>query len=330
MNKQKKLLAIGIDVGGTKLEVDLIDQSGKLLYREQYPTRVKEGFEQVEKEIAEAIRQMQKKVDSPISAVGVGLAGQIDSERGIVKFAPNLKWNDVHLKEDLERLTNLPFMITNDVRAATWGEWLYGEGVGCKDLICMFVGTGIGAGIVSGGQMLTGSNNSAGEIGHMTIMMDGPICSCGNRGCFEAFAGGWAIAKRAKEEIAKNPEKGKKILNDGKVKLENITAKSVIQAALDNDILGKEIIEETTKALIAGSIGIINAFNPSRFILGGGIIKGYPDFVPLIEEGLKKYALKTSTESLIVRRAHFKEEAGAVGAAAWALGSLKKNLLNRV
>lgn len=316
--------AIGIDLGGTKLETGLINESGELLHRQQHATRVREGFKQIEIDIAKAVGEIQKKTSQPITAVGIGMAGQIDPLKGVVKFAPNLKWHDVPLKEDLEQMTNLPVFITNDVRAATWGEWLYGAGKGCQDLVCLFVGTGIGGGIVSKGQMLTGASNTAGELGHIPIDLDGPICSCGNRGCFEALASGWAIAKRAQDAIKREAKSGEEILQGAKGNLEEVSAKHVIQAAIQKNALALEIIHEASKALIAGCIGIVNAFNPSKLILGGGIIKGFPDFIPWIESGVKQFALKAATVSLRVESAHFKEEAGVIGAAAWALENFAK------
>ena len=109
----------------------------------------------------------------------------------------------------------MPVVITNDVRAATWGEWLHGAGQGVEDLICLFIGTGIGGGVVSGGRVLTGASNSAGELGHMTIDLHGPPCTCGNRGCLEALAGGWAIARRALQAINDSPAAGEALLRGG-------------------------------------------------------------------------------------------------------------------
>jgi glucokinase len=133
---------------------------------------------------------------------GSGSAGQIDPEHGMVRFAPNLGWHNVPFQSDLAGALGLPVVVTNDVRAATWGEWLHGAGKGCNDLVCLFIGTGIGGGVVSGGKMLSGCSNTAGEVGHMIINLHGPPCSCGSRGCFEALAGGWAIARQAREAVS--------------------------------------------------------------------------------------------------------------------------------
>ncbi len=125
--------------------------------------------------------------------------GRWTRETGAVMFAPNLDWHNVPLRAEVEKACAIPVVVTNDVRAALWGEWLFGAGRGAGDLLCIFIGTGIGGGIVCGGKVLEGCSNTAGEIGHMTVDLNGPLCNCGNRGCMEALAGGWAIARRAHE-----------------------------------------------------------------------------------------------------------------------------------
>lgn len=171
--------AVGVDLGGTKLEVARVDSAGRVHQRLRRTTNVKEGPETVKKEIVDLARQIQKLAGSPPIGVGIGLAGQIDPHESVVIFAPNLYWHNVPFQSDLKQTLRLPVVITNDVRAVACGEWLHGAGEGCDDLVCLFVGTGIGGGVVSGGRMLTGCSNTAGELGHMTIGFNGPSCTCG-------------------------------------------------------------------------------------------------------------------------------------------------------
>ena len=206
---EQDLWAIGVDLGGTKVEVAQVDSAGQVRQRLRRPTDVRDGPAAVEAEIVAAVRELRQAVDAPPIGVGVGVAGQIEAASGAVRFAPNLGWHDVPLQADLQQALGLPVAVTNDVRAATWGEWLHGAGQGCDDLVCLFVGTGIGGGVVSGGRMLTGGSNTAGELGHMTIDLHGPPCHCGNRGCLEALAGGWAIARRAQEAIGADRSAGR-------------------------------------------------------------------------------------------------------------------------
>jgi len=180
----------------------------------------------------------------------------------------------------------------------------------------MFVGTGIGGGIVCNNQMLIGCSNTAGEIGHMTIRGHGVPCHCGIEGCLESIAGGWAIGKRAQQAITSDKEIGVAMLKLADGELKNVTAKIVATAFNQGDLLAKHIVEETLVALIDGCSGLVNAFNPCHFILGGGVIEGLPQLVERIDEGVKQKALSAATKHLTVLRAALGNDAGVVGAAA--------------
>jgi len=262
------------------------------------------------------------KIDNYI--VGIGVAGQIKKETGIIKYSPNLGWHNVRLQSDLAKKIRHPVSICNDVRAATLGEWLYGAGKGYNDFICVFIGTGIGGGIVSNGQLLEGYNNTAGEIGHITVDINGPKCHCGNKGCFEALSGGWAIERDAQIAVRKNKTAGKLLLDIADGKINSITAKTLYKGIRQKDKLSEKLFDNVTKALIAGGVSIVNSFGPQRLILGGGIIKGFPKLLPAIEKGIKKNALKAATSSLTIVSAKLQDDSGVIGAAAFALSKLKK------
>lgn len=309
------MVSLGIDLGGTKIDIGVVDSAGKILTRELIKTS-KEGAEAVVLDILSTIRQL--KINESIQSVGIGMAGQIHDETGTVLFAPNLGWKNFLLGEAIKKALHLPVRITNDVRAAAWGEWLYGAGKGCQDLICLFIGTGIGSGIVSGGHMLTGSTNAAGEVGHMTLDLHGPLCGCGNKGCFEALASGSAIARRAKELISYDSVDGKKLLDLIGGDVEDITARKIIDAYRFHTPIAVRVIEEVKEALIAGIAGLVNAFNPQKVILGGGVISGFPELVEIIRDGLPKRALQVAVEKLEVVQGTLKGDAGVIGAAAFA------------
>ena len=166
--------AAGVDLGGTKIQIIQVNALGTLGERIRCPTEIDGGAEAIEREIVNAIEALKVKVGSPPMGIGVGLAGQIEPQSGFVFFAPNLKWKDVPFQHNLLRSLGIPVIVTNDVRAATWGEWLYGAGKGCSDLLCIFVGTGVGGGIVTHNQIVSGNSNTAGEVGHMIVKIDGP------------------------------------------------------------------------------------------------------------------------------------------------------------
>ncbi len=316
--------AIGVDIGGTKIKVAAVDAEGGLGRCVFGPTENVLGPAAVREKIVAAVEEISRGAASAPAGIGIGVAGQIGPERGIVRFAPNLSWQDEPLQEDLHRSLGLPVVVINDVRAATWGEWLHGAGQGCGDLVCLFVGTGVGGGVVSHGEVVSGCSNTAGELGHIIIQMDGPPCTCGNRGCLEALAGGWAIARRAREEIAADPAAGASLLKTAGGRAEDVTAVHVQQAASEGDALAARIYEEAAEALVAGAIGIVHAFNPCRLILGGGVVEGMPRIVDRVREGVCRLALRAAREPLEVVAAGLHNDAGVIGAASFLLHSLKK------
>ena len=280
-----KECAIGIDLGGTKIALGTVDREGRVIQLLRYETDARGGPEAVTAQIAKGVAQLEHITEYSILGIGIGVAGQVDPVTGAVRYAPNLDWHDVPLRADLERLTDLRTAVVNDVRAAMWGEWLFGVGRGSHDMVCVFVGTGIGGGIISGGRVLEGCSNTAGEIGHMTIDLNGPVCHCGNRGCLEAIAGGWGIALKAQELVRLHPVSGAAILKAAAGKVEDITAKMLVQAYYEGNALAREIMDEVSNALAAGITSLVNAFNPCHIVLGGGIIEGMPELVPAHQSG---------------------------------------------
>lgn len=315
------LHSIGVDIGGTKIEIVMIDSHGNLVDVHREPTG-SDGSSETIRRIANAVKQLQQKhAELPVIGVGVAIAGQVVHDSGVVVFAPNLDWHEVPLKSELQNQVQLPVSVINDVRAATYAEWLFGHGAGIQDFICLFIGTGIGAGIVSAGRMLTGHSNSAGEVGHMIISFNGRRCYCGNHGCFEAHAGGRAIGEIATEAVKADPAKGKMLLalvDKGK----QLTAFEVVKAAKAQDPLALHIIDDAIAALAAGMVSLANAFNPERIILGGGVIDGFPKLIEKVSLIVHQSALQVATRPLLLMPAKLQAHTVAIGAATLAQRSL--------
>ncbi|MBI4279189.1 MAG: ROK family protein [Armatimonadetes bacterium] len=312
---------LGVDLGGTKVETAIVDDVGNILAAHRRPTHAGKGAAGIIADIVACARDCLGEASRAAEALGIGVAGQVDAATGTVRFAPNLGWRDVPLRAELEQALALRVVVTNDVRAATWGEWQHGAGRGVDDLVCVFVGTGVGGGIVSGGRMLEGCSGSAGEVGHMTIVAGGRRCRCPNRGCLEAYAGGWAIAERAQEAVRADLRAGGTLVAlAGDV--QNITAASVAQAYRQGDPLSCHLVAETGRYLAAGMVGIVNAFNPCLLILGGGVIEGLPELIPLVEREIRARALGAAVEPLRVVKAALGGDAGVVGAAVLAQKTL--------
>lgn len=318
---------IGIDLGGTKIEMGLVSSSGKVIQSLRYSTDVEGGPAAVQAQLVEGIRELILQAGEAgafsVRGIGIGVAGQVDVDNRKVIFAPNLPgWHEILLGENVEKEAGMPVHVINDVRAITLGEWTYGAGAGYQNLVCIIIGTGIGSGVVINGNLLTGCSNTLGEIGHMTIDFRGPVCTCGNRGCLEVFAGGWGIARQAKESIGFYGEAGKFLLEEANGEKEAITARTVVSAYRKKDKLAQIMIERVKSTLTAGCANIINAFNPCCLILGGGIVDGLPELIPWIRMGVKEIALKASTQNLKIVEAKLGKEGGVIGSAAFAMQKL--------
>ncbi len=317
--------AIGIDLGGTKIEVAIVSVKGQLLDRLRIPTEASQSADGICSNIADTVHKLTKQhPDINPSVIGIGVAGQIEKDTGVITCAPNLGWNNVNLQELLANKLHIPVVVCNDVKAAAWGEWLHGAGVGCNDMVCIFIGTGIGGAIVSNGKMLDGCNNTTGEIGHMTIQLHGPLCHCGNEGCFEALAGGWAMERDAQMAVKNDTNGGKLLLEMAGGSIASVTGKTVSAAAQQGDVLANTLIDNVTDALIAGVASVVNILGPCRVILGGGVIEGMHELIGRIEKGVKKHALKATLTHFELVPAKLHNDSGVIGAAAYALHKLKK------
>lgn len=314
-----ELLVVGVDIGASKILVSLVDGRGRSTHTNIQPTRPERGAKTV---IADVVRCIRKAclpaAGGHLVATGVGVAGQVDPVTGTVHYAPNLGWDEVPLGQRLVEELGLPVVVLNDVQAATYGECMYGAGRGVDELVGLFIGTGVGGGIVTRGQLVHGASGSAGELGHITIDLRGPLCRCGNRGCLEAFAGGWAIARRAQERVAADPAAGAGLLAQADGRPVDITSETVAQAARSGDPLALAIIGEVSDALGAGVASIVNAFNPALIVIGGGVAAGLPELIDRARTAVDERALRSAASTARIVPAMLGAGAVSVGAAAWA------------
>jgi glucokinase len=312
-----ELITIGVDLGGTKIEAGLVDQAGTIIVSSRRTTGARRGAEGVVDDIAACIRDCFPSNALP-HAIGVGVAGQVDRASGTVWYAPNLGWKNFPFRVRLEEAVKLPVFVLNDVQAATFAEWRHGEGKGIANMVTIFVGTGVGGGVVLDGRLIHGCDGSAGELGHLKIDRDGRRCSCDRRGCLEAYAGGWAIARRAKEIAATEPRRAQVLIALANGDLEAITARTGADAYREEDPLAQQLVEEVARALGAGLASVANAFNPCLIVLGGGVIDGIPQLVDLAGREMEARVLDVARKSLRISTPALGKHAGTVGAAAWA------------
>jgi glucokinase len=189
-------LAIGVDVGGTKVAAGVVDEDGRVIADLRRPTPSTDAGA-VEQTIADLVHELRRTHD--VVAVGIGAAGFIDADRSTVLFAPNLAWRDEPLRDEVAKLVGLPVVVENDANAAAWGEYRFGAGRGQTTLVCVTVGTGIGGGIVLGGSLFRGTFGIGGEFGHLQVVLDGRRCGCGQTGCWEQYCSGRALLHEARE-----------------------------------------------------------------------------------------------------------------------------------
>ena len=307
--------SIGIDLGGTKILAGIVDtENGTVIETAKKRTKKLEAdfivqriIETVEKAICKAQVPM-----SQISSIGIGAAGQVDRVNGILISAPNLNCFDVELKKILEEHFNIPTFVGNDVEVATLGEMKFGSGTGYNNFVCIFVGTGIGSGIVCEGKHIKGATGTAGEIGHIIVDSGGRLCGCGGQGCLEAYASRSAIEKKILGSI----KKGHKSIITEAIKESGIIRSKDLSDALDaGDEIVLNCITEASEYLSSGLASVINFYNPELIILGGGLMEAIDFFYDLTVKKTFEKALAVPAEKTKIVKTQLKDFSGIVGAA---------------
>ncbi len=312
---------IGVDMGGTKILSAVIDAEGHILGTAKVPTKADRGASKVIDRIANAIRKAIDKsgvADESIQAVGIGAPGPLDPATGVVIFAPNLGWREVPLKDELEARTGFPTFVDNDVNVGTLGEHVFGAGKGLQNIVGIFVGTGIGGGIILQGELFHGASKTAGEVGHIIVKAGGPRCGCGTRGCLEAIASRTAMTKQFQKAILKKGNKSViSELTDGDIGA--IRSGVLAKAIRLNDKLTLKVFNKVTKYLGIGIGSIVNFLNPEMVVLGGGVVEAMDDtFLDDIRAATKKYSLPNTLDGVQIVRAKLGDNSGILGAAALA------------
>ncbi|WP_164472911.1 ROK family protein [Cohnella candidum] len=305
----------GIDLGGTKILAVIVDPEGTVLASEEQPTLAAEGPESVMARMADMVRRLIAASGREVSALGVATAGTLDPETGTVLFAGNLGWTRVPLGQTLERELGLKVRVENDANAAAYGEWKAGAGRGTRHCVFVTVSTGIGGGLICDGRLVRGLTASAGEIGHITIDWNGPVCGCGNVGCMELYASGTAIGKAGSAAAAADPAAGRAMLDLAGGEASRITSREVAAAAAGGDPLASKLLRDAGRALGVGLASVVHLANPELIILGGGASKiGAPLLQPM-EEALRRHVIPSLGENVRIVPPQLGVPAGAIGAA---------------
>lgn len=313
-------LAVGVDIGGTKVSAGVVDGGGRVIDRERRPTP-SHDVEETEATIAEVVAVLSERHD--VAAVGIGAAGWIANDRATVLFSPHLAWRDEPLRAALADRIGVPVLVENDGNAAAWAEYRFGAARGAAVAVCITLGTGIGGGLVVNGVVLRGAYGVGSEFGHMTVVPDGRRCACGNRGCWEMYASGTALARDARELAEESPVAAHALLRAVSGHPNRLSGLVVTEVARLGDPAAIEIYTAMGRWLGRGIANLAAALDPAVFVIGGGVSEAGDDL--LLEPARQMFA-----ESLTGRgfrpaarivMAQLGPDAGLVGAADLARGA---------
>lgn len=326
---KRKLPVLAVDLGGTKILVAIVSDRGEILAEERHPTQATEGPQAVIGRIVSAIEHilsLEKMTLSQLHSISMAAAGAIDIEKGLVTSSPNLPgWRNIPVRDTVREKFGVDTFILHDANAAALAEQHFGAGKGAKNLIYVTVSTGIGGGIIINGKLYTGASGSAGEVGHMTIDVDGPKCNCGNIGCLEVLASGKAVAREAIKRINAGEKTSITELVEGRI--EDITAEKVGIAAQRGDSLALEVILVAANYLGIGLINLVNIFNPEIIVIGGGLSKLGDLLLEPARRLVNERAFAQSAEAVRIVTARLGDEVGVLGAAIYARQQKPNKLL---
>jgi glucokinase len=305
--------AIGIDIGGTKVAGLRVAEDGSVLERRERPTPADDVPATVET-VAGLAAEL---AEGGGEAVGVGAAGMVEFAAGTLRYAPNLAWREVPLRDLVSERTGLPCVVDNDANVAAWAEYRFGAARGFRHVLLITVGTGIGGGIVADGALFRGAHGFAAEIGHIIVEPDGPPCGCGNRGCWEQVASGRALDRLARAEVERDPSGRIAALAAG----DEVSGRHVSEAAREGDPAAVAAFATVGRRLGEGIAGLVNVLDPEVVVVGGGVAEeGAVLLDPARAAFVEAVEAPEHRPEVPIVPAALGNDAGAIGAAALALG----------
>lgn len=303
-----------LDVGGSNIQIVLANKNQQIVARLKIATYAEAGPERVIEQLVDAVWQIIATCQAQrkdLTAVGVCIAGFYDWQKRLLVHSPNLSgWSNVPLESILVQKFGVPVLVENDANAAAVGETRLGAGANQQSVIFITISTGIGAGLVLNGQLYRGHSGLAGELGHFIVQPGGASCGCGQQGCLEAVASGTAIARRARAAILSGQATNLQTLVNNPAA---VTAEDVFRAASAGDSLAQGIIDEAIYYLGLALVSIINLFNPSVVVLGGGVSAAGEALLTPLRRIVKEHAISTAARDVQLKPAALGEEAGVVG-----------------
>lgn len=306
---------VGIDLGGTNIAVGIVNKEGEVLRKTSVPARAERPFDQIFADMAACIRKLLNETgikESEIESIGIGTPGCIDTEKGILIFAGNFKYGkNVDYRAEMAKHFKIPVYIGNDANVAALAEVRAGAAKGVKNAIMITLGTGVGGGIILDGKIFEGSYSAAGELGHIVLVSGGEPCTCGRKGCWEAYASVTALVRQTKEAMKANPDS---IMN--KTPLEQVNGRTAFEAAKKGDAAALAVVDTYQEYITEGLADMVNIFSPEILVIGGGISKEGDYLLDPIREKIRSrvFGIGLLPERKIVA-AKLGNDAGLIGAA---------------
>jgi glucokinase len=304
---------LGIDIGGTNIKLALVSSTGRVVQRGIIETDGDQGPRGAMRRIHTAVRSFAG-AGVNLTAAGMGCAGLVDVDKGVLLTSPNLpKWKNTPLARIAARELGVQTYVDNDVNVAAYGEYMCGSGRGHRNLICITLGTGVGGGIIIDGKLLRGTANFAGEIGHMSINLEGPRCKCGNRGCLEAYIGKNALVRSTRAKL--KSKRGSVLGKLSHRQLRALTPKMIYHAAQRGDRVAKEVLNDAATYLGSAVASLVNIFNPDVIAFGGGVSGAFDFMKPRLEKVVTSRAFEAPASMVKLCRSQLGNDASTVGAA---------------
>ncbi len=304
----------GIDLGGTNIKCGIVDETGGIIVQESVPTHSERGFSYVAETMAGLVIKLARETKIDVKAVGVGSPGMIDGERGVVVYSNNLAWQKAPLAAELKNRLQLPVRISNDANVAAYGEYTCGAGKQYNSIVLLTLGTGVGSGIVIDGKLFEGNRGAGAELGHETIRFGGEKCTCGRRGCLEAYASATALIRQTKRAMEKDRQSKLWQLCSGD--FENVNGKTSFDGLRSGDTTAKKVVNAYIRYLAEGVANIVNAFRPEAILLGGGISREGDTLISPLKRKVKRLLFGDSRYAPVkILTASLGNNAGLVGAA---------------
>lgn len=306
---------IGVDLGGTNIAVGLVDEQGKILAKKSVPTGADRAFEEIIKDMANCILtllQKQQVALDEIVSIGIGSPGNLNTEKGIMVYANNFKdGKNVPMRQLLQKYIDKPVYLGNDANVAAFGEVVAGAAKGYQHAIMITLGTGVGGGIIIDGKIYEGQNSAGGELGHILLMHNGELCSCGRRGCWEAYASATALVRQTKAAMQQHPES---VMNE--TPMDQVNGRTAFDAMRRGDKAAKKVVDTYIEYVAEGLVDMVNIFRPEILIIGGGICNEGDTLLVPLQEYVDRYAYGGSLNApQLIEVAQLGNDAGIIGAA---------------